>query len=879
MALLPGTHVGHYEVLSAIGAGGMGEVYRARDLQLGRHVALKILPEHVATEPDRVTRFQREAQLLASLNHPHIAAIYGLAEFNASRALVLELVDGPTLDERLQQGPLDVIDAIHIARQIVEALEAAHGSDVVHRDLKPANIKVTLDGRVKVLDFGLAKLVNRVESGSSPSMSPTLSVQATLAGVILGTAAYMSPEQARGKVVDRRTDVWAFGCVLFEMITGRRAFDTGESISDAVAAILRSEPNWSALPHTTPESLRRLLRRCLTKDPRERLHDIADARLELRDALAEEPLPPAVEVSPTRRHLAWVVAAILTLVVLAVTLIRWPTRSADEQPAYKSALLLPDRSGFRNFGGRLALSPDGRKLAFVAETAGGRRVLYMRRLDVGDERELADTQDASHPFWSPDSQNVAFIVDGTLKRVNAAGGPALTITPGAGASSGSWSPDDVILYAHETDGRIHRVAASGGASSPVTSPHPARKFDRHDTPFFLPDGRRFLYRSVGSEAHVASLDSPEQTQVLERATTTFFANGFLVFLRGATLMAQPFDPVSLATTGEATPLVEQVQIGPPPGFTGAFSVSATGVLVYEAGVSPTSRLLWLDRSGKELGVLGDEGHYGYVQLSPDGRRVAVSVRDSSTSRNRDIWLYDVVRNVGSRFTTDRGDEFSPVWSPDGSRLVYASTADAAGLDLYVKGILGDVREQPLRRTPGVNVSEIPASWSSDGRFMLYRTPPPNSDLWILPLAEDATPKPFANTRFRELDGEFSPDGQWVAYTSDETGRSEVYLAPIATPGAKVLVSSAGGELARWRRDGQELFYITPDDRLMAVTVRKGSSDVGEPRAMFSTSLVRGTSFPYAISGDGQRFLVNAPGKHAAPLPVTLLVNWPATISK
>jgi Tol biopolymer transport system component len=897
MSLRPGTFVGHYEILSALGAGGMGEVYRARDTQLGRDVAVKVLPEAVAADPDRVARFQREAQLLATLNDPHIAAIYGVAEAPACRAIVLELVEGPTLEDRIQTGSLRIDEALVIGRQIAEALEAAHARGVVHRDLKPANVKVTADGRVKVLDFGLAKLVNEEAPSGSLTMSPTLSAHATLAGVILGTAAYMSPEQARGKAVDRRTDIWAFGCVLFEMLAGKRAFAAGDTVSDVVAAILRSDPDWSALPAGTPAAIRRLLSRCLTKDPHERLHDIADARLEIRDALvgAEERTEFPRRSGPDR--LAWTLVAMLGIASLTLAaLVAWAITSADPEPrVYRSVLIPPGRMGFTNFGGRLALSPDGRRVAFAADGSDGRLQLWIRQLDVPDERPLPGTDGATSPFWSPDSAHVGFIVEGTLKRVPASGGPVQTLTTGAGSGGGTWNRDNVILFAHETDGRIHRISAAGGSATPVTTVDSSRAgIERHFGPYFLPDGRHFLFRIAGSAGpasaefvnrgaggiFVASIEAPGQTRVLERATTALFANGWLLFVRGGTLMAQRFDPERLATSGEPMPLTEELQLGPPPSFTGAFSASTTGVLVYQAGAAPTSRLVWLNRDGKETGVLGDEAQYGYLQLSPDARRALVSVRDSTTARNRDVWIYDVARGIRTRFTTDPGDEFAPVWSADGSRVVYAGSG-SAGLDLFEKKASGDGKETLLTQTPGPRAAEIPASWSPNGRFVLYRTAAPFSDLHVLSLDGERRATPVGNTRFREQDGEFSPDGRWIAYSSDETGRLEVYLMPFGTEGGKIPVSSAGGELARWRPDGEELFYVAPDNRLMSVAVHNranGALDLDQPQPLFAMNLVRGTSFPYAVTDDG-RFLVITPGRNAAPLPITLLVNWPGTLKQ
>jgi serine/threonine protein kinase/Tol biopolymer transport system component len=918
MALTVGTRLGAYEILNAIGAGGMGEVYRARDERLGREVALKVLPDSVSGDADRVARFQREAQLLASLNHPNIGAIYGVEESGPVRALILELVEGETLAERIGRIPpsavgvmperdgaralasgggaprgLEIDDALAIARAIAEALEAAHGQGVMHRDLKPANVKVTPDGRVKVLDFGLAKMWQGDGHASSLTMSPTLSVQATLAGVILGTAAYMSPEQARGKPVDRRTDIWAFGCVLFEMLTGRQAFAAGETVSDVVAAILKTEPDWSALPAATPAPIRRLLRRCLTKDPRERLHDIADARLEIRDAQAgDTESVPRVDAPRTRA--AWSIAAALGALSLALGLVlAWSSRRAPaETPVVRSIILTPAidpktaaaeaRTSVPRFGRSLALSPDGRRLAFTAPGPDGRVTLWVRPLDGLVAQRLAGTELAASPFWSPDGRHVAFVADRKLKRIDAAGGPAITLHEAARPSSGTWNRDNVILFGGESPASIFRISATGGTASPATSLDAARGETAHETPFFLPDGQRFLYRAAGGNQggpgvlYVGSLDSNEKTELQTVGTRTAYANGFLVFARESLIMAQRFNANRLELTGDAMPLAENVQFGGAPSSSSAFSVSQSGILVYQPGVAQMSQLVWRDRTGKEAGVLGDAADFSYVQISPDGRQAAVSAIDPS-SRNRDVWVYDTERGGRTRLTSDPTDDFSAAWSPDGERLAFIGRRPGdSSLNLYQKTLTTGAEE----RLVSTNGLEIPTSWSSDGRFILYQTQAPNADMWILPLVGDRKPVAFAHTRFNEASGQFSPDGRWIAYSSNETGRQEVYVAPVQRPGRTVPISTSGGGSPRWRQDGRELFYLGGDDTMIAVAVRGSGSaiEVGAATPLFQARFSN-TALPYAVTADGQRFLINRPTEETTAPPITLVVNWPEALKQ
>jgi Tol biopolymer transport system component/aminoglycoside phosphotransferase (APT) family kinase protein len=900
--------IGSYTILSLLGAGGMGEVYRARDTRLGREVAVKVVPDAFLSDPDRLARFEREARVLATLNHPHIGAIYGFEESDGVRALVLELVEGQTLAERLTTGPLPVKDALKIARDIADALEAAHEKAIVHRDLKPANIKLTPDGVVKVLDFGLAKVAAR--DGLSPdiSRSPLTAMGGTRSGVILGTAAYMSPEQARGHVVDKRTDIWAFGCVLYEMLTGRQAL-AGETVSDTIAAILEREPDWAALPDTTPAAVRRLLQRCLAKDPRHRVRDIGDARIELEDVLAGRATGAPVAQHGRRERVTWISLALVALAALAVGSVLYLGRSPTDTRAYRSSILPPAGVSLEGLPSALfALSPDGRRLVFVGN-AGGVRRLWVQSLDGLAGQPLAGTESAIMPFWSPDSESIGFLAGGKVKRTDATGGPPVTLTDANPNTGATWNRDGTILFASFGPGNpIRRVSASGGAPSAVTTLNTDAGETQHTYPFFLPDGRHFLYLAVGSKAggpfspngiYVTALDSSERKLLVPGGSNVMYAQGYLFFLRGQTLMAQPFDVERLELTGDATPLAERVAIGGRIGTAAGFSVSETGVLAYQtgpAGGALLSQLVWFDRSGKQIGALGDQAPYGDLALTPDGGRLAVSL-GVRAGGGRDIWLFDVARGLRTRFTFDVAEESASVWSPDGSRVVFNSRRKGH-LDLYQKASSGAGVEEQLLAD---DFDKYPVDWSPDGRFILFGAYPPRAgELWVLPLFGDRKPYPFLQTKLGEAPGRFSPDGRWIAYASNESGRNEVYVAPfpgrseapsaaarggLGTRDGKWQISIAGGNWPRWRRDGREIFYLAPDNKLMAVVVNgQGSAfEVGAVRALFDTRAlpnpILNQRFMYDASPDGQRFLVNTLAEEARSAHITPVVNWPALLKK
>lgn len=864
MPLSPGDNLGQFNVVSLLGKGGMGEVYRARDTQLKREVALKVLPDAFASDPERLARFQREAEVLASLNHPNIAAIYGIVQSGGSYALVMELVIGES-----PKGPLGWEDAWKLAQQMASALEYAHEKNIVHRDLKPANIVVTADGVLKLLDFGLAKAMSTPITGSLNSEnSPTLTMGATVAGTIMGTAGYMAPEQAKGKNVDKRADVWAFGVVLWELLTGERLF-TGEDVAETLAQLLTKEVDLTRVPSVA----RRLLTECLQKDPKARLRDIGDASRLIGDAA-----PPAV--AATRPPvLPWAVAAVFALVAGVVSFVHF-RETPPEVRAINTTLLPPDNADFE-FARPFpipAISPDGTRIVYGARTKDGKTQLWLRRLDSASAQPLAGTEGAGTPFWSPDSRWVAFGQDKKLKKIDIQGGPPVPITdlehPLRG---GSWNSEGVILFAGMPQTPILRVAASGGKAVAVTKP------ENHHFPFFLPDGRHFIYitgQDGDNPVQVGSLDEPAKPGkiVAQAHSPAVYSQRHLLFLRENTLMAQPFDVERLETTGEVMPVAEGV-----PTFTSisriaGFTVSPAGLLAYVTGArGGQSRLLWKDRQGKVLDGLGTSAAaVEDFSISRDQKSVGVVI-------GRDLWVYDAARGVPTRFTFDQADNRDPVWSPDGKTLYFISNRGRGAGNLYRKALNGTGAEEPLLED---SARKSLGSVSPDGKWLLYSKDDAKArmDLWALPLTPSpggakAEARVFLQTRFSEYHGQFSADGQWVVYQSNESGNFEVYVAPFPGPGGKRQISSGGGTRPRWRRDGKEIFYCTIDGRLMAaeVAARNGTLEVGRVQNLFDDiDTAHGSA--YDVSADGQKFLVVDDGV-SGTRPLTLLQNWTASLRK
>ena len=870
MPLSSGARLGAYEILSPLGAGGMGEVYKARDTKLGRDVAIKILPELFAADAARASRFEREARLLASLNHPHIAQIYGVEDAPSRgsgqpgvRAIVMELVEGQTLATRLARvrgKGLGTGEALLIARQIADALDAAHERGIVHRDLKPANIALTSDDTVKVLDFGLAKSgagqpewAGETGSQSTPDSSPanltnSPTVNApTMEGVVLGTAPYMSPEQARGQPTDKRTDIWAFGCVLYEMLAGRNPF-AGATLTDTLAAIVEREPDWGALPAATPSSVQRLLRRCLEKDSKRRLHDIADARLELDEPIAAG---PATLLKARARWIGsplWIALALASVAIAAVVgLWIFANRAPATAPPARLSVFTPGQITPQLSA---TISPDGTQLAFVSTDASGKSMLWVRPLSALDARALPGTENAAHPFWSPDGRYLGFQAAGKIKTVDAAGGPVQVLADSPVRSGASWSPDGKILFIPRL-GQLATVPASGGAPSPIAVPGL--------WPHFLPDGRHFLY-FVGAPADrrgiwVGAIDSAETKRLLANEVKGAYAPpGYLLFVRAETLMAQPFDAERLELTGKPDVVADGVWTAAPAGQA-AFSASRTGVVAYVNASLFNTQLTWLDRMGRQAAPIGQPERWALTpQLSPDGTRLAIA-RGPFAARH--VWLVDTSNGATSRVTFGSIFDDSPVWSRDGSQIAFESgRADGGAVSLQ--------------------------DWSSDGQHLVFtaRGDRGASDLWLLPIAS-ATPRPspFIESRFNQTQARISPDSRWIAYTSNESGTDEVYIQSFPTPGSKRQASSNGGVQPRWRRDGKELFYLAADQRLMAVPVRLGATfEADAPVPLFRTRLIPQGSqsillpTAYDVSADGQRFVVTGAPDDPGP-PITVVLDW------
>jgi Tol biopolymer transport system component len=829
------------------------------------------------------------------MNHPNIAAIYGVEE----RALVMELVEGPTLAERIGTAPVPFAEAVPIAREIAEALEYAHERGVIHRDLKPANIKLTPEGKVKVLDFGLAAVTQASASGtagSNPMTSPTLTMQATLAGTILGTAAYMSPEQAKGKPVDRRSDIWSFGVVLYEMLTGRQMY-TGETISETLASVIKDSPDLTLIPAGTPSAILRLLRRCLEKDPRRRLQAIGEARLALEEPLQEAAAEPAsvqpAAPSPRRATLAWAVAAVLAL-LLAAAATQLLVHLREKPPARTLVRFTISPPAKEHFGNLLGLSPDGRYFAFLAAGVAGTR-LWLHSLDTLEARPLAAIEGTGGIFfWSPDSRFLAFHSAGKLRKVDLAGGPPQTLCDVSGTLlGGTWNRDGVILIGTNTS-PILRVPDAGGTPVAVTRRESARGEAAHLDPVFLPDGRHFLYfrRSAAaySGIYVGSLDTKPEEQSLKRIQETSLSFGYappeedskigyLLFMRETSLLAQPFDEQRLETVGQPVPIAAEVGSYLTRAF---FSVSRNGVLAYRAGGGGFTQLNWYDRTGQVLGHAGNAADYQDVALSPDATRVVYSL---PAQNDRQVWILDSARGVNARVSFSTDGARSAVWSPDGRQIAFGSYRNAE-TGLYIQDAGNSGTERTVFRSVSTKYLN---DWSRDGRFLIYTEYGAGSgaDLMALPIqtgGRDAKPIPVANSKANEIVGQVSPDSRWIAYCSDESGQLEIYVKPFP-PGdgrtGKWLVSTSGGVQPRWRGDGKELFYLTQDTKLVAVDIRTDPTFLpGAPHALFPAG-VGGSSpyFRYDVTRDGKRFLILAAAAESATIPATVVLNWQETLKR
>ena len=892
MQLTAGTRLGPYQVESPIGAGGMGEVYKAKDTRLDRTVAIKVLPADLASDPQFRDRFDREAKSISALNHPNICALYDIGSQDGVEFLVMEYLQGETLADRVAKGPLPLADALGIALEIAGALDRAHRHGIVHRDLKPGNVFLVRTGGVssrptaKLLDFGLAKVgAAGVVSGAAPTALPTTMAPLTAQGTILGTFQYMAPEQIEGDEADARTDIFAFGAVLFEMLTGRKAFQ-GKSQASLLGAILKEDPpSVSQVQPVTPPALDHVVRTCLAKDPDARFQTVHDLGLQLKwiaEGGSAAGIPaPVVAARRGRSGMAWLAAGVLGLGFVAtgtVAIIHLRESPPVVEPI-QFTIAPPENATFSGATPQLAISPDGRQIVFVAASQAGGRQLWVRGLGSIAARPIPGTDGAAYPFWSADNRSVGFFASSKLKKIQVAGGPAVVLADATTGRGGTWNRDNVIVFAPGTSDSLRRVAASGGPTSPVTVLDTSHE-GSHRFPQFLPDGRHILFwAGLGNAPAVLKIASLDSQDVVPFAPADFggaYAEGHIFFGTSGILMAQPFDLKTLTKKGDPFPVVEQIDKDTGTQY-GSFSVSTAGTVAYTRGNARPLMLTWFDRTGKTVGTLGDAGAYSNVSLSPDGKRVAVSMFSGSPS-NRDIWITDLSRAASSRFTFDPGADASPVWSPDGSHVIFSSTR-AGPFRIYRKASGGGAEEELLLKGDTINVA---TDWSPDGRFVVYTTTASGTglDLGILPLFGDRKPTPFLQTAAAEDNGVFSPDGHWIAYNSSESGRDEVYVRPFPAASGQFQVSRNGGIQPLWRGDGKELFFLAPDGGVLAADVRSAAPFATDaPHVLFSTPMSSILRRSYAVTKDGQRFLMGVPDSRSPASPITVVVNWPATFGK
>ncbi len=901
MALTSGTRLGPYEIQSPLGAGGMGEVYRARDTRLGRDVAVKVLPEHLSSNPELKLRLDREAKAISSLNHPHICTLHDVGSQNGMDFLVMEHLDGETLADRLQRGPLPLDEALRFAIQIADALDKAHARGVVHRDLKPANIMLTKSG-AKLMDFGLAKPAGGLNVAANAGLytpsTPTMNVAAlsadasslTQKGTVVGTFQYMAPEVLQGTEADAQSDIFSFGCMLYEMITGRRAFE-GKSQLSVLGALLDHEPERiSALNPGSPPRLDETVHRCLAKNPEQRYGCIHDVRIQLEGIVQAG--PPSVSTqqrAAAASKVPWLIAAIAVLIAMTIAAAYF-LQAPKPVSLVQSSILPPPGTSFVTMlpsSGPPVLSPDGTRLAFTARNDKGKVLLYVRSLTTSLPQPLEGTDDAMYPFWSADGSELGFFSAGKLKKIDAGGGPPQNVCDVGNARGGAWNQDGTILFTPSTSQAIMRVSAAGGTPEPITKLDAERNENSHRWPSFLPDGKHFLYWARSSKGphtdliYIGELGSAKSKVLMQSDSVATYASGYLLFLRDQALMAQPFNLKRLELSGDPILVAQQV------GFNGAvahplFTVSQTGILVYQSGNLDNGwNLLWLGRDGKPVAPSPQPDRYILPALSPDGKRMAVGIF-TGTQGVGDLWIYDLARGTNTRVTFGPSNNGSPVWSPDGKTIYYGSSSKGLS-HISAKAADGSGSERVVLETP--NIVEQPVSISSDGRYLAYLrkdlAKDAGSHIWVLPLFGDGKPFPIEQDTWAEKDAQISPDGKWMAYVSNDSGRNQVYITPFPGGGAKWEVSKDGGSWPRWRGDGKELFYLDNSDSIIAVdlTVTGNAIDLGVPHVLFQAIGVQRDYGPYDVTADGKKFLINSGNIAQGGEPLTLVQNWLDAIKK
>jgi len=903
MGLSSGTKLGPYEIQSALGAGGMGEVYRARDTRLDRTVAIKILPGHLSSNPELKARFEREARAVSSLNHPHICHLYDVGSQSGTDYLVMEYVDGETLGDHLHKGPLPLKQVLDLGIQITDALAAAHRAGILHRDLKPGNIMLTSSG-AKLLDFGLAKtspalpVSSAAASGLTPS-TPTLTIAElsspakplTRQGTVVGTFQYMAPEVLQGADADARSDIFALGCVLYEMATGQRAFE-GKSQLSVLTGILEKDPDpVSRIAPASPAALDHVVKTCLEKNPEERFQTAQDVKLELKwiagGGAAPAEAAPVVVTSSSR--LGWIVAGVALLAALALAGAYFRATSRPET-VVRSSIVPPPGTSFVTMvpsSGPAVISPDGSRLAFIARDEKGRILLYLRSLTGLSAQPLLGTDDAMYPFWSPDGREIGFFAQGKVKKVSAAAGPVQIVCDAINGRGGAWNKDGVIVFAPSATSSLLRVPAAGGTPEPASRVESARGDNSHRWPRFLPDSQHFLFwaRNAGGiqdqSLFLGTLGSLQAKVILKGVTTATYASGYLLFMRDQTLLAQPFDTSRLELTGEAASIAERVATNAATAVP-EFSASETGILIYQmGGASGAWDLLWFARDGKPGGAVAQMERYYYPTLSPDDSRLAVSLFNGLQG-TADIWIFDLKRGTKSRLTFGPGTQTSAVWSLDGKTVYYASNRGTN--HIYAKSADGSGSERAILESP--DASEMPYSISPDGRYLVHtrrllNDPRNNLDIWALPLSGNDKPFPIVQTAFDDVGPAVSPKGQWMAYQNNESGRMEIYLTPFPGGGARWQVSTSGGVDAQWRRDGKELFFLDPADNLMAVDVdtSSGAPRLGAPHVLFQALGIQRQVGSFVATADGKRFLINSANEKNGGEPLTLVINWQADLKK